>query len=216
MADGNDTKVKERDFWEKSEAVASIASKLLIPILLVFIADVLSSGLREREAKVSESELSRAWVELALSVLKDDGFADQRDMRAWSVKVINNYVPEGIRIPKTLSEDLVDGTVSFPSVAPRPIIGPQIVSVQKAMQDAGLCGPSFFADSVAGPMTWACLADYLGAGATRDEARALLAGAPEMVASWVIAGPAPADWRTQAAAALAAGRAALPAPGQSE
>jgi hypothetical protein len=199
-----------RDPWEKADAVASIASKLLIPIVLVIIADLLSSGLREREAKVNESELSRAWVELALSVLKDDGFADQRDMREWSVAVINNYVPERIRIPGALRDGLVDGSVSFPSIESRLLVGPQIVSVQSALQAAGLCGPGFFADAVAGPMTWACLADYLGDGATRDDARNLLAGTPEMVTGWITAGPAPADWRAQAAEAQARATASVP------
>jgi hypothetical protein len=138
-----------------------------------------------------------------LSVLKDDGFADQRDMREWSVAVINNYVPEKIQIPQNLRDGLVDGTVSFPSLEQGTMVGPRIGSVQTVMRDAGICGPGFYADSIAGPMTWACLADYLGGGATRDDARALLAAAPEMVAGWILAGPAPADWREQAVALTA-------------
>jgi len=190
------------DIWARADAVATIASKLLIPVVLVIIGHLLSSSLREREALVRESDLQRAWVELALDVLRDENLADAREMRAWSVSVINYYVPNELDLTDDLRAGLVEGEVSFPSPGVSSIVGPHITAIQTAMHDRGICGSGFFVDSVAGPRTWSCLAAFLQDASTAD-ARALLAASPELVLRWVQSGVAPADWRKQAEAALA-------------
>jgi hypothetical protein len=194
---------KTRDFWDKADTVSSIASKLLIPVILVIVADLLSASLRERQAAVDEGDLKRAWVELALSVLRDEKMEDQRDMRTWSVAVINHYVPEEIQLPTNLREGLVKGTVSLPGSTPYSIGGPQIPLIQAALNRQGLCGRELFADGLAGISTRLCLSEFLG-GAPDAEVQALLNGAPDIVLQWVEAGTPPADWRVQAGTILTA------------
>lgn len=187
-----------RDAWAKAEAAASIASKLLIPVVLVIIADLLSASLRDRELSVKESDLERAWVQLALDVLGDESFAGQRSMRDWSVAVINHYVPEEIRLTGELQDALVRGQVSFPTAAHTTTVeGQGILPLQAALKEQGLCGPFFIVDGAAGLMTQRCLADFLG-GAPFEDVRALLSGSPELLLSWVAAGTPPADWRNAA------------------
>ena len=45
---------KSRDAWEKADALASIGSKMLVPIILVVATSLLSRGFQDRQASVSE------------------------------------------------------------------------------------------------------------------------------------------------------------------
>jgi peptidoglycan hydrolase-like protein with peptidoglycan-binding domain len=193
---------KHRDAWERADAVASIASKLLIPVILVVATSLLSRDIQQRQAAVSEGGLNRQWVELALSVLQNEAMDDQSELRDWSVEVINHYMPEQIQLPAGLRDGLVDGTIRLPASTPWSISGQEVRRIQVALNALGVCG-RVFADGFAGPQTRRCLAAFLG-DATDREVQGLINIEPELLAGWVEDGSPPADWRAQAGAALLA------------
>lgn len=194
---------KQRDGWEKADAFASIASKLLIPVILVVATSLLSRGFQERQAQVSEGGLNRQWVELALSVLQNDAMEDQHEIREWSVAVINHYMPREIQLPSALREGLVDGSVTLPASTNWSISGPAVGRIQTALNGLGLCDRPLIPDGLAGFVTRQCLSRFLG-GANDTEVQGLLTTAPELLREWVEAGAAPADWRERAGPALSA------------
>jgi hypothetical protein len=183
-----------RTIWERADTAASIVSKLLIPVVLLVVGHLLTAGLRDRETAMKESELERAWVQLALEVLRDEGLAEQREMRDWSVAVINYYVPDDIRISTGLREGLVEGRVSFPS-PPSPERA-EMMEIQRGLGALGICD-GIVADGLAGPMTHNCVGRFLG-DATGAEAMFMLTAGRPILLGWITAGATPPDWRQQA------------------
>lgn len=195
---------KTRDGWDRADAAASIASKLLIPVILVVATSLLSRGLQERQTRVSEGGLDRQWVELALGVLQDKDMSNEEDIRSWSVAVINHYMPAEIQLPDKLREGLVDGTVTLPASTPWSISGPEVTRIQNALNQGLLCQEErLFADGLAGFSTRWCLSRFLG-GAPDNEVQGLLSRAPALLAGWVEGGAPPPNWRELAGAALLA------------
>ncbi len=85
---------RAKDAWDKWEVVGGVAAKLLIPMVLLLMAFMFNSALKERDTRAG-------MVELAVGVLKvnpgDNPTADMKLVRQWAVKVLDRYsgVPMG-------------------------------------------------------------------------------------------------------------------------
>ena len=84
---------KKKDIWDK----ASVLAALLVPIVIALVGHAYTSALKEAEIRVK-------YTELAISILKEKPAQDTKDVRAWSVDVINKYsgVPMDANVRKQL------------------------------------------------------------------------------------------------------------------
>lgn len=84
MTDKIDVKPEPLTSWEKWKIISTSISLLLIPILLAFIANVYSESMKESELKVK-------YLELAVKILQEDPKPESETLRAWAVKLIDQY-----------------------------------------------------------------------------------------------------------------------------
>lgn len=76
----------------------------------------MSADFRDREIQVKERELDKEWVQLALTVLSDEGYSGHSEMRGWSIDTINYFLPDdGVKIDGELKKALLSGAESLPS-----------------------------------------------------------------------------------------------------
>ncbi len=116
MGQSSEPEVQRKDAWDKAAILFGAASKILLPIAVLLVGELLSSGLKQREVIIQEREFSREWVQIALNVLSDAELSDQKEMRAWAVSVINFYVEDDrVRLRGSLADELIGGSTSLPA-----------------------------------------------------------------------------------------------------
>jgi hypothetical protein len=93
--------------WQGLNALSGLLAAVLIPIVIAIMGYRYTSALKERE-------IQSHFVELALSVLKEPPRAENRAVRQWAVRVVDEY--SGVALGETASRELLD-SVSLPTPA---------------------------------------------------------------------------------------------------
>ena len=78
--------------------IASSFAAILIPILVVWLGNKLSSTFKEKEIRLK-------YIEMAIDVLKEKPEDKDLDIRQWAIDVISEY--SEIEIPKTAQNRLL-------------------------------------------------------------------------------------------------------------
>jgi hypothetical protein len=84
--------------WEKSRILGNLIATILIPVVIVLVANWYTSAMKERE-------LSIKYVELAIGILREEPKKDSEDIRIWAVDIVNTY--SKVKISKSLKEKLL-------------------------------------------------------------------------------------------------------------
>ena len=87
------------DPWEKLKAITGGVSAVIIPIVLLWVGNIYSAALKERE-------LEGQFVALAVSILREAPTDESRNLRKWATDVINEY--SGVGLPEEARQDLID------------------------------------------------------------------------------------------------------------
>src|SRR5690349_15445507 len=98
------TSLKKLQLW------AQIGSLVAIPIIVAFFGSRVQS-------EISEQNLKKEYVQVALGILKDEKASKDAEMKEWAIKVLNKYSP----VPFT--ENVLKNLVlygAFPIKAPPP------------------------------------------------------------------------------------------------
>ncbi len=103
------------DLWERAKAVSSIASAVVIPVVLLWVGDNFSKAIKERE-------LQGKFVELAVQILREEPSKQANGLRDWATEVLNEY--SGVPFSPETKKALIE-TTPLPEASPaRPVIGP--------------------------------------------------------------------------------------------
>lgn len=70
--------------WEKIKIITSILATIAVPVVVLLVGKSIESSIKERE-------LSVKYIELAVSVLKDEPTPETNNLRQWSIDIINKY-----------------------------------------------------------------------------------------------------------------------------
>lgn len=92
---------KHPDAWEKAKTASSIASAIVIPLVLLWIGNGFTSALKERE-------LQGKFVELAVQILREEPDKQAAGLRDWATQVLNNY--SGVPFSAETKKALIDNT----------------------------------------------------------------------------------------------------------
>ena len=68
--------------WERTKILASVASTIVIPVLIAFVTNPYTSVLKQ-------NELGVRYVEMALSILRAPPAEETEGLRKWAVEVVN-------------------------------------------------------------------------------------------------------------------------------
>ena len=68
------------------QTIATIASSVIIPIVIAFVGHRYTSALKQRE-------IESKYIELCMTILKEDPTVENARVRRWAVKVVNLYSP---------------------------------------------------------------------------------------------------------------------------
>jgi hypothetical protein len=85
--------------WEKAKAFSSIFAAIGLPLVLLVIGQLFSSAVKEREVE-------GRFVELAVEVLREQPDEQTRGLRAWGIKVLDQY--SGIPFSTDTAEALIE------------------------------------------------------------------------------------------------------------
>lgn len=78
------TKSENKDVWDKLGALSALIASVLVPIVIVIVGNSYTSAMKHSENRVK-------YVELAIGILKTNPSPDTENLRAWAIKVIDNY-----------------------------------------------------------------------------------------------------------------------------
>lgn len=92
---------KQSDVWEKAKAISSIASAVVIPLVLLWVGNGFTSAIKERE-------LQGKFVELAVQILREEPNEQQLGLRDWATQVLNEY--SGVSFSNETKEALIERT----------------------------------------------------------------------------------------------------------
>jgi hypothetical protein len=97
------------DAWERAKSVSSIASAVVIPVVLLWVGNSFTSAIKERE-------LQGKFVELAVQILREEPEKQALGLRDWATQVLDKY--SGIPFSNETKKALVERT-PLPSGAAR-------------------------------------------------------------------------------------------------
>lgn len=97
-------------FWEKVKAASTLVSTVVIPLVVVLIANNYTQ-------KQKESELAVRYIELAVGILRAAPDDQTRPLRKWAVAVIdhNSIVP----LPDDVKKSLESTQLSYEDIMRR-------------------------------------------------------------------------------------------------
>jgi hypothetical protein len=105
--------------WQKFQIISTAIGAILIPFVLALVGYLISSAIKEREVQGK-------FVELAVNILTKPPQKEYRELRKWSVDVINLY--SGIPFSETAKKELIDNI---------PLIGDMIHIKIKVVDELG-------------------------------------------------------------------------------
>ncbi len=70
--------------WQKAKVASQVAAILLMPLILALVGHTLSSALKEREARTR-------FIELAISILREEPRSEYEPIRKWALEVVDRY-----------------------------------------------------------------------------------------------------------------------------
>ncbi len=100
----------QKDGWDKWLIIAKIISLVLIPLILGIAGFFINK-------QIAHANINQEYVRLAISILTSK---QDKELREWAVKIINNYSPE--KLTKEVQEGLSTGEINFPHVTSTGII----------------------------------------------------------------------------------------------
>lgn len=104
------------DFWERLKIGSGVIAAVVIPLALAYIGNKYSSAIKERE-------LQGRFVELATDILREEPVDQNKALRNWATKVIDEY--SGVKLTDDARNELIENT-SLPSPVVA-ISGPWVV-----------------------------------------------------------------------------------------
>lgn len=87
------------DRWDRAKTLSTLFATVFLPLVLAWIANTYSSALKERE-------IQGKFVELAVSILREEPTKQATGLREWATEVLNKYsgVPFNAETKKALIE----------------------------------------------------------------------------------------------------------------
>ena len=92
-----------KDRFEKAKDVAQIIALVAVPIMVGFIGWQIQISVKERE-------ISRDYVQLAVSVLSSKDAP--KELRGWSAELVNNFAP--VKLSDDALIGLISGDINLP------------------------------------------------------------------------------------------------------
>lgn len=92
---------KPPDIWEKAKTISSIASAIVIPLVLLWVGNGYTTALKERE-------LQGKFVELAVQILREDPDKQEDGLRDWATQVITKF--SGVEFSAETKKALIERT----------------------------------------------------------------------------------------------------------
>jgi predicted chitinase len=93
--------INQVDVWERAKIISSIASAVVIPLVLLWVGDGFTSAIKERE-------LQGKFVELAVQILREEPSKQDTGLREWATEVLNNY--SGLPFSAKTQKELIENT----------------------------------------------------------------------------------------------------------
>jgi hypothetical protein len=90
--------VMHKDIWDKLSSITGLMASVLIPIVVVVVAN-------EYSATIKYAENSVKYTELAIKVLDNKPTEENRNLRLWAIDVLNEY--SGININEEAKNELL-------------------------------------------------------------------------------------------------------------
>lgn len=138
----SDEIAKAPDFWEKAKTIATVLASVVIPLVALIVGNQYSAALKERE-------LEGKFVELAVSILKEQPDKQSKNLRDWATQVITKY--SRVPLSPELTSDLINTT-------PLPGASAAVRDVQSMLLALGYySGPT---DGQIGPALRAAVKDF--------------------------------------------------------
>jgi len=95
--------------WQKFKVVTNALSILLIPVVIGVLAQVVNASLKG-------DELSARYIELAISVLREEPNAETSNLRKWAIDIINHH--SEIKLSEKASEELESRVINGGECSP--------------------------------------------------------------------------------------------------
>jgi len=87
--------------WEKAKTASTILASVVLPVVALVLGHQFSAALKERE-------LQGKYVELAVSILREQPKDGSANLRAWATEVIDRY--SGVKMTTDTRQDLIQRT----------------------------------------------------------------------------------------------------------
>jgi hypothetical protein len=88
-----------------STSIIDILGKIILPVVLLIIANNFSRVIKEKEIKYQ-------YIEIATGILSQPSSVNDESLRRWAVDIINRY--SEIKLNDSLKIKLVDGNINLP------------------------------------------------------------------------------------------------------
>jgi hypothetical protein len=85
--------------WEKAKIIRDVISTILIPLIIFIVGNSLTTSLKRLEIEAN-------FVQLALEILREEPSVNNKNLREWATKVINNY--SEVKLSETIKKELID------------------------------------------------------------------------------------------------------------
>ncbi len=95
------------DPLERAKSAATIFASVVLPIILLFVGNQFTAAIKEREVEGK-------FVELAVSILKEQPDKQSRNLRDWATQVITKY--SRVALSPEATRDLIE-TTTLPGLA---------------------------------------------------------------------------------------------------
>lgn len=111
--------------WEKLKVSGAVIAAVLIPVVLAVLGNRYTQAIKEREVE-------GRFVELAVSILAEPASEENRNLRHWAIKVVNEY--SGVQIDSATASDLVEGS-RFPTISAEVSRGYRIPTIPREITE---------------------------------------------------------------------------------
>ncbi len=96
------------NIWEKLKIVSGLIAAVIVPVVIAYVGNNYSSAIKDKE-------LQGRYVELAANILNTQPNEGNKALRAWAIKVINNY--SGVPMSEEAKKEAMKSS-RFPKLLP--------------------------------------------------------------------------------------------------
>lgn len=109
MSDG-----RGKDGWDKLGRLSGFLAAVLVPIVIALAGHWYANALNQRETALREQEFAREYVQIALTILREEQDEISIPLRAWAVDILDHYSNEATQLSAEAKEALIQGGARIP------------------------------------------------------------------------------------------------------